>query len=162
MSNSQAFELRLRLGDLSEEVEDRIAEQLDGAVSHFDGVAYVTLCQDASDGVAAAHEAIAAVVEVGAVVMAVDPDFVTRSEIAERLDASRQAVALWAAGQRQSAVPFPKPVIQAGATLWCWSDVAAWARAAEKNVDGDVQLLSADEIAVVNGELASGRMPVLV
>lgn len=159
MTNKTPFELRFRLEELPEEVEDRIVEQLDVAIARYAGVTYVTLLQEAVNGVEAAHGALAALRELGATALAIDPDYVTRSEIAERLGATRQAVAHWVAGQRQADFPFPEPAIQAGATLWCWQDVVAWAISSSHQVDEDVRLLTADEIAIVNGELAAGRMP---
>lgn len=55
------------------------------------------------------------------------PDFVTRSEIAERLNVSRQAVDLWARGERKKAVPFPAPISEVAGGFWLWRDVVDWA-----------------------------------
>ncbi|MFJ4226176.1 helix-turn-helix transcriptional regulator [Paenarthrobacter nicotinovorans] len=161
MTMDQTFEVRLRLKALSEEVEDSLVEYLGALVSRFSGVPYVTIFQDATSGMEAAHRLLGRVKDFGCEVVSVDPDFVTRTEIAERLGASRQAVSHWVSGQRQAEFPFPLPAIQAGISLWCWSDVVDWARASKHLADEeDVSLLSADEIAVANGELAAGRMPV--
>lgn len=157
----QTFEVRLRLKALSEGVEDSLVEQLDAFVSRFSGVPYVTILQDAPGGIEAARRLLGRLKDFGCEVVSIDPDFVTRTEIAERLGASRQAVSHWVAGQRQVEFPFPLPSIQAGISLWCWSDIVNWARESKHLADeDDVCLLSADEMAVVNGELAAGRMPV--
>jgi hypothetical protein len=153
-------EVRLRLEELSDEVEDLLVEQLDAVASRFAGVPYVTVMQDALNGTDAARHLVGRVRDLGGKVQALDFDYVTRGEIAERLGATRQAVAHWVAGQRQATYPFPRPAIQAGVSLWCWSDVVDWAIASIHAVGEDVRLLSADEIAVINGELAAGRMPV--
>ncbi|MFE4194377.1 hypothetical protein ACFRJ9_00785 [Paenarthrobacter sp. NPDC056912] len=160
MTVEQSFELRLRLGELSEETEDLLVRQLDAVVSRFAGVPYATVLQDAPSGREAAHRIVARVRDLGGNVQSVDFDYVTRTEIADRLGATRQAVAYWVAGLRQADFPFPHPAIQAGVELWCWSDVVDWALASNHAVDEAVTLLSADEIAVINGELAAGRMPI--
>ncbi len=59
-------------------------------------------------------------------------------------------------------LPLSPPGDPSGVSLWCWSDVVDWAVASNHPVDEDVSLLSADEIAVVNGELAAGRLPIFV
>lgn len=160
MSIEQTFEVRLRLEELPDEIEDLLVAELGGIVSRFAGVPYVTLLQAAPNGRKAVLRLVARVVELGGKVRSVDFDYVTRSEIAERLGATRQAVTHWTAGLRQAGFPFPRPAIQAGVFLWCWSDVVDWAVASNHPVDEDVSLLSADEIAVVNGELAAGRLPI--
>ncbi len=160
MNTERPFEVRLRLGELPEPVEDLLVEQLDAIVSRFAEVPYVTVLQDAASGTEAAHRVVDQVRHLGGEVQAVDFDYVTRGEIAERLGTTRQAVAHWVAGQRQAAFPFPRPAIQAGVSLWCWSDVVIWATVSSHAVSEDVRLLSADEIAMINGELAAGRMPI--
>lgn len=160
MTVDQPFELRICLGELSEEIEDLLEDQLDAGVARLSGVPYVTALQDAPDGIEAAHRLIARLNDLGAEVVVLDADYVTRSEIAERLGATRQAVALWAAGQRQAGCPFPQPAIQAGVSLWCWSDVTCWALESGHMIDEGVRLLSRDEIAIINGELAAGRLPI--
>lgn len=55
----------------------------------------------------------------------IDLDLVSLSQIAERLDVTREAVRLWAAGQRRK--NFPEPFTSAGQSLlWAWSDVFKW------------------------------------
>lgn len=160
MTIEQTFEVRLRLEDLSDEIEDVLVDELDAVVSRFGGVPYVTALQVAPNGLQAAHRLVARVMEHGGKVRSVDFDYVTRSEIAERLGATRQAVTHWVTGMRQADFPFPRPAIQAGVSLWCWSDVVDWAMVSNHGGNEDVCLLSADEIAVINGELAAGRLPI--
>lgn len=160
MTTEHPFEVRLRLRELPEPVEDLLVEQLDAIVSRFAEVPYVTVLQDAESGTLAAHRVVDQVRHLGGEVLAIDFDYVTRGEIAERLETTRQAVAHWVAGERQAAFPFPLPAIQAGVSLWCWSDVVNWARVSNRAFSADVRLMSADEIAMINGELAAGRMPI--
>jgi hypothetical protein len=160
MTTEHPFEVRLRLRELPEPVEDLLVEQLDAIVSRFAEVPYVTVLQDAESGTLAAHRVVDQVRHLGGEVLAIDFDYVTRGEIAERLETTRQAVAHWVAGERQAAFPFPLPAIQAGVSLWCWSDVVNWARVSNRAFSEDVRLMSADEITMINGELAAGRMPI--
>ena len=54
-----------------------------------------------------------------------DLDLVSLSQIAERLDVTREAVRLWASGKRRDG--FPTPFTSAGQSLlWAWSEVFDW------------------------------------
>jgi len=50
MSIEQTFEVRLRLEELPDEIEDLLVAELGGIVSRFAGVPYVTLLQAAPNG----------------------------------------------------------------------------------------------------------------
>ena len=57
-----------------------------------------------------------------------EPDtFVSISDIAERINASRQAVSLWTLGKRGPG-EFPAPVVRVNSDtpLWDWTSVARW------------------------------------
>ncbi len=85
-------------------------------------------------------------------VLRVEPDeFVTMSEIAERLGRSRESVRLLVKGQRGPG-GFPHPVshLRARSRLWRWSEVAAWAA---QNL-GSASDEGAHVIASVNAVLA--------
>src|SRR5713226_1785321 len=60
-------------------------------------------------------------------VLRVEPDdLVTASEIAERLNISREYVRLLAAGDRSEDFPPPAARFSVRTKLWHWSDVARW------------------------------------
>ncbi|WP_090587883.1 HTH domain-containing protein [Arthrobacter subterraneus] len=92
----------------------------------------------------------------GIEILSVVQDLVTASEIAERLEVSRQAVNNWCRGTRKAASDFPEPVVLAGAHLWDWGQVVQWART-HLVVNDAVQYPSPDEVAILNGHLASAR-----
>jgi len=65
----------------------------------------------------------------GVIVIGVAPDnFVTESEVAERLATKRQTVSLWIKGLRRASMPFPSPKLKLSnkSPLWKWNEVAEW------------------------------------
>ncbi len=63
------------------------------------------------------------------IVIRVGPeDFVTESEIAERLPFKKQAVSLWINGKRRVLPRFPWPVMKLSShsPLWKWREVTEW------------------------------------
>lgn len=92
---------------------------------------------------------------IGTSVMRFDADLVTISEIALRLDVSREAVRLWSQGKRRGG--FPVAHAMAGeAMLWRWSDVYPWALAQELDVDEAVPV-PGDVLDAYNGAFAQLR-----
>ena len=84
----------------------------------------------------------------------VDLDLVSLSQIAERLDVTREAVRLWARGHRRHG--FPEPFTSAGQSLlWAWSEVYDWLSPEE--TEGDAHPLSLNLIERTNGSLARER-----
>lgn len=84
----------------------------------------------------------------------IDLDLVSLSQIAERLDVSREAVRLWASGQRRQG--FPGPFTSAGQSLlWVWSEVFDWLTPEETY--GDARPLPLDLIERMNGSFAQER-----
>lgn len=60
-------------------------------------------------------------------VLRIEPDdLVTASEIAERIDKSREYVRLLAAGERGDGFPLPAARFASRMRLWHWSDIARW------------------------------------
>ena len=88
------------------------------------------------------------------IIKRVDLDLVSLSQIAERLDITREAVRLWASGQRRKG--FPVPFTSAGQSLlWAWSEVYDWLTPEE--TEGDAHPLSLNLIERTNGSLARER-----
>lgn len=117
----------------------------DATFGSVDGVHYADFDREAETLGRAISSALANVESVsGLVVRRVEPDdLVTMSEIAERLDRSRESVRLLIAGER-GAGDFPAPVshLRSRNRLWRWSDVAEWAGEAS-SVDVDYARLIA-------------------
>lgn len=84
----------------------------------------------------------------------IDLDLVSLSQIAQRLDVTREAVRLWASGQRRQG--FPDPFTSAGQSLlWAWSEVFDWLTPEETY--GAAHPLPLDLIERMNGSFAQDR-----
>lgn len=84
----------------------------------------------------------------------VDLDLVSLSQIAERLDVTREAVRLWATGERRQ--DFPIPFTSAGQSLlWAWSEVFDWLT--EEEMQADPLPLPINLIESLNGVYARDR-----
>lgn len=80
-----------------------------------------------SRAVASACENVAAA---GYIIERVEPDhLVSLSEIAERAGLSRQAISLYAKGERQEGFPPPAAKVTSKFPLWDWQEVADWLHA---------------------------------
>lgn len=84
-----------------------------------------------------------------------DLDLVSLSQISERLDITREAVRLWATGERRK--DFPRPFTSAGQSLlWAWSDVYEWLT--PKEVGDFPRPLPTNLIERSNGKYARERL----
>ena len=84
----------------------------------------------------------------------IDLDLVYLSQIAERLDVTREAVRLWATGERRQ--DFPAPFTSAGQSLlWAWSEVFDWLT--EEKIQDDPLPLPINLIETLNGVYARDR-----
>jgi predicted DNA-binding transcriptional regulator AlpA len=64
---------------------------------------------------------------VNADVISVAPEnLVTETEIAKRLNISRQTVSLWIKGERRKSFPHPAMRLTEKSPLWNWSEVVNW------------------------------------
>ncbi len=82
---------------------------------------------------AAVESACADIRRAGATIVRIEPDpLVSASDIAERAEITRQAVSLYANGERGEGFPTPVACVSGSRPLWKWSDVAAWLHAAGK------------------------------
>lgn len=119
-------------GDLSEEDNARALFEAgcdDATFGVVDGMGYGEFARDAASLSDAVLESIHQVESVpGLRVLRVEPDdLVTMSDIAERLDRSRESIRLLVAGRRGPG-GFPSPVSHGMQRnrLWRWTDVALW------------------------------------
>lgn len=75
----------------------------------------------------ALDSAITDVRKAGAKVERVEPDYlVSASEIAARCGQTRQAISLYASGQRGKGFPSPVARITTESPLWDWAEVSSW------------------------------------
>jgi hypothetical protein len=119
-------------GDLVDEAVARALFEVgcdDATFGVVDGMGYGDFAREASTFAEAVLEAISQVEMVDDLrVIRVEPDdIVTMSDIAERLDRTRESVRLLVAGRRGPG-GFPSPISHAmeRGRLWRWSDVALW------------------------------------
>lgn len=135
----------------------------DALFGDVDGTHYAEFTREADTLASAVASAISNIQSVDDLhVLRVEPDdLVTLSEIAHRLDRTREGIRLIAAGQRGDG-DFPTPISHTRERnrLWRWTDVIAWA-AAHGHVE-DADLEGARVIAAVNAALElNARLPQL-
>ncbi|MDN5855842.1 MAG: hypothetical protein L0K86_23980, partial [Actinomycetia bacterium] len=124
--------------------------RFDGALSKHMGQLHVSVIADVGDPVRDAMTVVVALHDMGIDVVRVDPDLVDASEIARRLNRSRQNVQQWATGARKSGFPDPISVV-GGKRVWPWAMVLEWART---NVDHDEEpTLSLDDAVLADSHL---------
>lgn len=136
--NELTFQFTLILDNVDEytsDLEDSLFEAgCDDALINFrNGTVYLDFDRKA---ISLKEAVISAIKQVEtsplkAVVGAVAPDnFVTESEVAERLSMKRQAVSLWIKGKRRASTssPFPSPKLKLSnkSPLWKWNEIAEW------------------------------------
>jgi hypothetical protein len=129
----QEYEFTLILSgvqELTREVLDAFYEAGcdDALIGIRDGIAFADFCREADSLQEAVLSAIRDVKKAGARVEHVEPDeLVTMSEIARRLDITREGVRKRVTGERGPG-SFPSPVgnLTQRSPLWRWSDVLAW------------------------------------
>ncbi len=143
----------------------------DALIGTRDGVAYADFCREADSFRQAALSAIRDVESagVGAKVDHIEPDeMVTMSEIARRLNITREGVRKQVAGTRGPG-NFPPPTggVTRQSPLWRWTDVVQWRRENQQAkdplgrshglMDADALLVLGSHIAVLNAALEMRR-----
>lgn len=141
-----------------EDLAQTFYDNFDGMVVERAGQIVVTVYLGGRTALQAAHAAIAALEGTMPLsICHVDLDLVDAPEIATRLEVKRQAVHLWATGQRGSG--FPRPAgSPGGKRIWVWNEIVEWAR--ENQNSTETPGLSRDEIALVDAFLAERRRPI--
>lgn len=151
MDNQHPFRFKFRVSNLTPEAEDDLAESAEMYFSQHIGVDFVVCYEEGPDAIKTARQIIAKLRNHYVHVERLEPDFVTRTEIADRADVKRQAVSLWVTGKRKS--DFPAPSVSYGGGLWYWPDVQRWLVANDVPITVEDQQPSIDEIDTINGFL---------
>jgi len=149
------YELSFEVSDLSERVEDAIADHFDALVSAHSGVTKVTVSAEGTTCLEAAIGVIDALRSLGAVPLRLMDDLVSRGEIARRAGVTPQAVGLWIRGERHVSSPFPKPFVLAGGGLWLWGEVVSALAQRNVSIDDDVRYPTRRDAMVIGGEVAA-------
>lgn len=126
------------IGALGDPRVDRVEAEFDAVFDPHGDLCLATITVEAADARSAAASGVRCLREAGFSVLRSYPDLVTRAEIAERFDVTRQVVGNWVRGERQSGIAFPIPAHLAANGLWLWGDVVAWHRATGDGTGGVV------------------------
>lgn len=143
------FELILAVDELTPEQEDAIYDEYDALIASHGAITRLTVTVDGSvvDG---ARRLLAFLYGIGARPDRFVEDFVARADVALRAGVSRQAVGLWARGERQSDFPHPYSPVAGG--IWLFGELDEWLRANVPSYDApDLGYPSrADHVALAN------------
>lgn len=132
------FELIFAIPEVADPTDKRISvveEHLDIVVESHSGLTLATVTAEGHDAAAAALGAAAILSICGLAPTRSYPDLVTRQDIADRAQVSRQAVGNWVRGERITADPFPSPVNLVGGGVWLWGEIVAWLRRHNHSTD---------------------------
>lgn len=126
------YEITFIIGPVSEQAADKLLDDFDCIVgtTHF-GEDFITMTSTGSDGLNAARGACEALSANGVHVRRAQPDLLTRSEVADRLDLTPQAVGNYVRGERLVGT-WPTPYHEVAGGVWLWGDLVAWSRSVRK------------------------------
>lgn len=128
---------------------EKVEEHLDIVIESHNGLTLATVTAEGSEAVAAALTAATVLAACGLRPVRSYPDLVTRQDIAERAQVTRQAVGNWVRGDRMQSDPFPSPANLAGGGVWLWGDVVAWLQRHDYEID-DIGFPSMDDHARID------------
>lgn len=143
------YEFMFVINAVDDDTEKLLVEDLHGFIGGHGGTTLLTIAGTGQDAVEAGHLLLQTLRANDVHVQRVYEDIVSRSQIADRLGITRQAVGLWIRGQRQAARLFPEPHVLGGGGLWLWADVHEWLRVGGLDHD-EVSYPSAMDIACLN------------
>jgi DNA-binding transcriptional regulator YiaG len=132
MKSIKTFQFTLVLKNIPENIdnlEDSLFEaSCDDALINFrNGAVYLNFDRESSSLEEAVISAIKNIQSIDAEITSVAPDnLVTESEIARRLQMTRQTVSLWIKGERRKSFPHPVMRLAEKSPLWKWSEVTRW------------------------------------
>jgi len=134
MKQSNSYQFTLVLKNIDEKtagLEDSLYETGcdDALINYRNGAVYLEFDREANSLEDAVVSAITDVrsASIDADVASVAPEnLVTESEIAKRLNLSRQTVSLWIKGERRSGFPAPVMRLSEKSPLWQWNEVVVW------------------------------------
>jgi hypothetical protein len=114
-----------------DDVVATISEEFDGLLSWHRGLHRLAVAAEGGSAMEALHGLLPRLAtKVPALrLLRLDPDLVGTSDIADRVNRTRQNVQQWVDGDRNSGSPFPQPEGAVGRSLvWRWSEVNEWLR----------------------------------
>ena len=150
-----SYELSFELAEVTDDVEDAIAERFDSLIATHAGITTVTLTATGDTCLQAALTAIDHLRALGTNPLRLVDDLVTRGDIAARAGVTPQAVGLWIRGERRADVSFPAPYVLAGGGLWLWGEVVGALADRGLALDGDLAYPTRRDIQKIGGAIAS-------
>ncbi|MFD9736244.1 hypothetical protein [Umezawaea sp. NPDC059074] len=144
------YELTFTVEPIENNVIEDISSKYDALYSAHGESHFLTITYEAESGATAAKQAVARLESrYNVVVKQFREDFVTRGDIADRIDATPQAVGQWIRGDRQKQQPFPPSYSNVAGGIWLWGEVNEWLRLVGKEAD-DLLFVNREEITEVN------------
>lgn len=134
----------------------QVEEAMDVVASSHSRLSVATVIVPGENAVEAGRHAAAVLSSCGLPPVKTYPDLVSRQDIADRLDVSRQAVGNWVRGDRQQANPFPAPVHMVAGSIWLWGDIVAWLRRTGRECD-ELEFPTMLDHALLDALLARAR-----
>lgn len=130
----------------------------DATISLQKGLLIAEFDREAESFASAVSSACQNMGNAGLKIARVEPDdLVTLSEIAERVGLSRQAIFLYAKGERLSGFPAPTAKVTARHPLWSWHAVAGWLF--NNRLVGRAAVIHAHIIKEANRAIADSELP---
>ena len=152
------FEIAFVIPEFTDAFDPRVPgveEAMEVVVSKHGGLSIATVIATGGD-VAAGRAASATLSSCGLPPQRTYPDLVSRQDITDRLEVSRQAVGNWVRGERHQSLPFPGPVHRVAGGVWLWGDVADRLRRTGRNVADDLYFPTLEDHAQLDSLLANG------
>ncbi len=145
----KTYELIFETDPIDEHLQDTIDEHFDALISGHGASYFVTLSAEGRDSREAALTSAGTLTRLGVHVRRLSEDLVTRSDIAERVGKTPQAVGNWVRGERQAADPFPAPYNYVAGGVWLWGEVNEWLARTHGPAD-DIAYPTRDDYSAVN------------
>ena len=152
------FELKFEITPVHETTADRLENSMEAIFARHYGVATVSVVVAGANCLAAAAEALARLKGQGVAVVRLVDDVVGRSEIANRANVSRQAVANWISGKRQKSGHFPAPFILTDGGLWMWGEVLPALQILGYCEEDDLRYPSAQESQIIGAMIVRDKL----
>lgn len=152
------FELLFEIHPVTDDTLDMVVEEIEVGHATHGNTHLLTVWMDGTSALAAARAAVAKLSRLGIIVVRLYEDLVTRQDIADRANTSRQAVGQWIRGERRagSERSFPDPYNAVGGGIWLWADVNAWL--SQFGESDDVAYASRCDFPLINAAILEANM----
>ncbi|WP_372700014.1 hypothetical protein [Arthrobacter sp. JSM 101049] len=157
------YELLFEIAEPSEEALEAAEIDIELVYAVHGNTHRLTVWQEAPSPLMATKTATNTLREAGLTVVRLAEDLVSRQDIAERLESTRQAVGNWVRGARRAGAPdsFPDPFSTVAGGIWLWGDINKWSRNLGKG--DEFEFPNRCDYAIINNWLIhdAQRLPML-